>query len=113
MEATYTPTGNKIVFTFGRSGQQVIVVDADTGRVEKWIRMPSSDVTFESDSAFVFRAYDGPPNPLFDPSDSFPEASELTWPNLLVRCSLNGRCEQAARVPAPERSVHTGLSYLF
>jgi hypothetical protein len=113
MEAIHTPTGNKIVFTFGRSGQQVIVVDADTGRVGKWIRVPSFDITFESDSAFVFPAYDGPPNPFFDPSDSFPEPSELTWPNLLVRCSLKGRCEQAARVPAPERSVHTGLSYLF
>lgn len=60
----------------------------------------------------VLTAYDGPPNPFFDPDDPEPAPEALQWNNVLVRCSFDGECERAARVDAPERSVMLGGTHL-
>ena len=113
LDATFTPSGRKVLVPIGRSEKEVLILDATTGKPERRVRLPSPGFTFETDSTVVYTAYDGPPNPFFDPRDSFPEPSELTWPNVIVRCSLDRGCERAARVDAPDRSLVTGLTHLF
>jgi hypothetical protein len=113
LDATFTPSGRKVLVPLGRSEKEVLILDAATGKSERRVRLPSNDFNFETDSTVVYTAYDGPPNPFFDPRDTFPEPSELNWPNVIVRCSLDGDCERAARVDAPERSLVTGPTHLF
>jgi len=112
-ERTLTPSGRHLVVSVGHSDTHVLILDVRTGRVEKRVRLPLFDVYFEDDTHFVYPTYDGPPNPFYDPRDTFPEPSELEWPNVLVRCSLEGACERAARVDAPEQSLLTGTTHLF
>jgi len=113
VDATFTPSGRKVLVPIGRSDKEVLILDAATGKPERRVRLPSFDFTFETDSTVVYTAYDGPPNPLYDPRDPFPAPSELNWPNVIVRCSLDGGCERAARVDAPDRSLVTGQTHLF
>jgi len=111
----FTPSGRKVVLQTGsdRHGVAITILDAATGRVDNRLRLPSFNVVFEDDSHFVYEAYDGPPNPHFDPRDTFPEVVELDWPNLLIRCSLRRECELAARVDPPEQALKTGTTFLF
>jgi hypothetical protein len=89
-------------------GREAVVIEARTGAILRRLLLPTWDVHSEDPGHFVYEEYDGPPNPLFDPRDAFPEPSELTWPNVLVRCSFHGRCERAARVQPVERSLMLG-----
>jgi hypothetical protein len=109
----FTPTGRKVVLPINSDGSHVVVLDAMTGQVQNRLRLPSSAVTFEDDSHFVYEAYDGPPNPGYDPQDPFPEVGEVDWPNLLIRCSLQNACELAARVDPSGQSLKTGDTFLF
>ena len=73
--------------------------------------MPFVPWAAEDDTHIGYSAYDGPPNPAFDPADPFPEPDELEWPYVLVRCSMSGTCERAARVDAPVQSIDMPNAY--
>jgi len=110
-QAVFTPSGRKVILWTGPR-HQVIVLDAATGNVEQRIWLPY-DSTFDSDSTFVYTAYDGPPNPAYDPNNPYQDPSDIEWPNVIVRCSLEGNCEQAARVDPPRRSLRMSSTVLF
>jgi hypothetical protein len=114
-EVAFTPSGRRMILRRDRRDSvDGVIVHASSGRPERLVRMPHFDFQFEDDNHFIYPAYDGPPNPFYDPRDPSPEVTELDWPNVLVRCSLGGGCERAARVDAPERSLTTGdQTHLF
>jgi len=112
-----SPSGRRMLVPGVRGG--ALVIETRTGKpVARATLAPSSsamqgEMHLDDDTHVVYSAYDGPPNPGFDPTDTEPEVVELDWPNVLARCALSGACERVASVPAPERSLMTGATYLF
>ncbi len=95
--------------------RSVYVVEARTGRVIHRLKFGKEYVgwEFEDSHHVVFLAHDGPRNPLEDPADIEPAPEEVTWPNVLVRCSVRGRCEKVAQVEANTHAIHIGDTHLF
>lgn len=113
-EVAFTPSGRRLILEWlHQHGNDALVLRPRTGRPERVLRLPHYQVQFEDDSHFIYAAYDGVPNPAFDPNDPEPSVSDLDWPNVLVRCSLRAVCERVARVDPPERSLRFGPTHLF
>ena len=107
-EVRLTPSGRRVVVALDDQWRDVLILDSRSGRLRARLKFPTVLADFEDDKHVIYPAYDGPPNPLYNPADEFAAPEELEWENMLVRCSFSGNCERAARVDAPEKSIHLG-----
>ena len=106
--------GGGVVGLSANSALNTLLVEARTGKVVRLIKSPATWPIFEDDHHVVYEVYEGPPNPNADPGDAQPEVTEVTYPNVLIRCSLSNECEKVAEVEPLEHSLMTGItSYLF
>ena len=107
--------GGRYVALETEDQRSVYIVAARTGRVVHGLKFGKEyyDREFEDAHHVVFLAHDGPRNPFEDPADPEPAPEQMTWPNVLVRCSVRGRCEKVAQVEPNRHAIHIGDTHLY